>query len=284
MMRLSKSDDYQPLAWVGACPVYASTALVAIHVATALLVAFLVFLGQGALFAHFYFSSQAIKEHYEVWQFVTYPFVHFPGLMFVLEMVFFFWFGRQVELFIGRRDFLVLYGLLLILPPCALMAIGAFVPTSLAGSSTLHFCIFIAFACLYPNAELFFSIKAKWVAGILFGINWIFYFSYHQWADLLVLCVSASLALFFIGRLRYGFEFPSLSRIKKWVIPAPARLPPARKRPEASETEDLLVTVDSLLEKISSKGIASLTEKERRQLSQASDELKRRERTSNHGR
>jgi len=281
MMRLSKSDDYQPLAWVGACPVYASTALVAIHVATAILCAVLVALGQDSLLSHFYFSSEAVKGHYEVWQFASYPFFHFPSIWFVIEMVFFFWFGRQVELFIGRRDFLFLYAFLLFLPPCVLMALGAFTPTSLAGSGILHFSIFLAFACLYPNAELFFTIKAKWVAGVLLAIYELQCLAYHNWNELLVITLSALTAFLFIGRLRYGFEFPSFYRMKKWVVPAPPRLPPTRKRPETAQTEDLLVTVDSLLEKISSKGMGSLTEKERRQLSMASDELKRRERTSN---
>lgn len=278
MARLTKSDDYQPLAWVGRYPVYASTALVALHVATAVLAALMVSLGQGAIFSHLTFSSAAVSDRFQLWQFVTYAFVNFPSFGFAIEMVMLYWFGRQVESFIGRSDFLTLYGFLLILPPCVLMAIGALTPVQYAGSSTLNFCIFLAFACLYPNAELFFSIKAKWIAGILLTIDLLQMLAYHQWVQLLVLCLSACTAFFFIGRLRYGFDTPGLHWLQEMM---PSRRPggrPPRKAPERTK-EDLLVTVDSLLEKISSNGIASLTDKEREQLSLASEELKRRERT-----
>jgi len=283
-MRLSKSDDYQPLAWVGRYPVYASTMIVGLHVITAILVAILVTLGQGAIFSHLYFSSEAVKGHFEIWQFVTYAFVSFPSVWFLIEMAMLYWFGRQVELFIGRRDFLALYGFLLVLPPCALMAAGAFSPVMYAGSSTLDFSIFLAFACLYPDAEIFFTIKAKWVAGALLAIYWLQNLANHQWIELLVLSLSALTAFLFIGRLRYGFEFPSLGRLKIWLVPKPPLVPPSRKGPETERHEDLLLTVDSLLEKITRQGIGSLTDKERQQLARASDELKRRERTSSSSR
>jgi len=279
-MRLSKSDDYQPLTWIGRYPVYASTAMVGLHVATAILAALVVTLGKEEIFSHLYFSSEAITGHFELWQFITYAFVHFPSILFAINMVILYWFGRQVELFIGRRDFLALYGFLLILPPCVLMAAGAITPVKYAGASTLHFCIFLAFACLYPNAELFFTIKAKWVAGALLAIYLLQNLAYHQWVELLVLSLSALTAFLFIGKIRYGFEIPTISRLKTWLVPKPPRFPPSRKGQEPATKEDLLVTVDSLLEKISSKGLDSLTEKERDQLARASDELKKRERIS----
>ena len=78
-------------------------------------------------------------------------------------------FGREVERFIGRRAFLVLYALLLLIPSVFLLFWGAWQRVGLAGSSAIHFGIFIAFATIYPNVELFLRIMAKWVALIFVG-------------------------------------------------------------------------------------------------------------------
>jgi hypothetical protein len=275
MTRLTKSDDYQPLAWIGRCPVYATTALVVLHATTAILTAVLISLGKSSFFSHLYFSSAAVSGHYELWQFFTYAFVNMPTIWFVVELILLYWFGRQVEGFIGRRDFLALYGFLLILPPCSLMAVGAFSPVEYGGSQILNFCVFLAFATLYPNVELFFTIKAKWIAVCFLAIDSLQMLAAHSWVAMMVLGLSAFTAFFFIGRLRYGFEVPGLQRIKDSLAPKRSGAAPPRKAPERARKEDLLVTVDSLLEKISSKGLASLSDKEREQLSRASEELKR---------
>ncbi len=277
MIPIAKSDDYQPIAWIGRYPVYVAAALTGLHVATMLLTTLLMSLGKTSILSHLMFSSAAVSGDFAFWQFITYAFFHVPSLRFVVEMFMLYSFGREVERFIGRRDFLALYAFLLILPPCALMAVGAFTPVQYSGSETLHFCIFLAFACLYPNIEMFFFIKAKWIAFCFLAIDLLQMLAFHAWVPLLVLVLSALTAFFFIGRLRYGFAFPGLQMVKECFVPRQLSRP-SRKAPEHIRKEDLLVTVDSLLEKISKDGIASLTEKEREQLSRASEELQRRER------
>jgi membrane associated rhomboid family serine protease len=81
-------------------------------------------------------------------------------------------FGREIEIFLGRKSFVKLYAGLLITPPLVLAAAGwAGWPSIYWGSSALHFGIFVAFALLYPTAEILFSIQARWVALALLAIN-----------------------------------------------------------------------------------------------------------------
>ena len=53
---------------------------------------------------------------------------------------------REVERFIGRRGFVILYSLLLLVPTLVLTAAGLLAPFGLTGSATVHFGVFLAFA------------------------------------------------------------------------------------------------------------------------------------------
>ena len=65
----------------------------------------------------------------------------------------------------------MLYALLLWVPTVFLTIAGLWTRLGVAGSITLHFGIFIAFAAIYPQAEMLMRIQAKWVALILAGIG-----------------------------------------------------------------------------------------------------------------
>lgn len=276
-MRLARSDDFQPVAWVGRFPVYVSTFLVGIYFAAMAVTLVLGFLGKGSILRLLLFSSPAITQNYEVWRFFTYPLYNQPNLWFLVEMYILYSFGREVERFIGRRDFLFLYGLLLILPSCALLALGGYLPVIHGGSQILNFCIFLAFATLYPDLQLSF-IPAKWLAALFLGI-YCFQIG-RSWDLMVVLWLSTLTTFLFVGRLRWGFKIPLLSRAKKWFMPkAIGGTLPQLTAERKARTDELLITVDSLLDKISSNGIGSLTEKEREQLAKASSELKQRERS-----
>src|SRR6185436_9157434 len=106
--------------------------------------------------------------------------------------------GREVERFIGRRSYIWLYLILLIVPAAVLTIWGLWQRSALAGSPALHFGIFVAFATIYPRVELFLRIMAKWVALILAGIGTLAALAGHDWQTLVVLWVSIAATLFFI--------------------------------------------------------------------------------------
>ena len=172
MFGVARSDDYQPVAWMGRYPIHVPTLLVIVHVGCMVLACLFFLLGQEAILGYLAFDSAQILYAGRVWQIATYAFVHPPSnlLWFAVEMYMLFVFGREVERFIGRRAFLALYAVLLFVPTLLLTLCGFWFRTGLAGSSGIHFGIFIAFAAIYPNAEIFFRIMAKWIALILISM------------------------------------------------------------------------------------------------------------------
>lgn len=281
------SEDYYPITWIGRMPVYVTTLLVALHVAAMVGVTISLSMtgaaapGESAWTFPLVYSSAAVLKHFALWQLVSYAFVNTPSIWFAVEMWMLYVFGREVEKFVGRRAFLWLYIALVLAAPVALTLLAlAGVPSMLAGSGAIHFAVFVAFVVLYPRAEIFFSLQARWVALVLFGIYSAQYVANRLWVDLGVLwleCASAIAMLRFSGATAASFD--------SW-LPArddePRRESRSRKaaRKEEKDDVDLCDSIDPLLEKISKHGIGSLTKRERMRLEQARHALIEREKHS----
>ncbi len=188
MFGVTTSDDYRPVAWMGRYPVDVTTMLVGVHVAAAVFAAILVAVGAGSILGWLQFDSAALWSGGQVWRLFTYAFVHAPSalLWFAIEMYMLFVFGREVERFVGRRAYIALYLILLITPPTLLTVWGLWERSVVAGSPALHFGIFVAFATIYPRAELFLRIMAKWIALILAAVYTLQLLAYHAWSELVV--------------------------------------------------------------------------------------------------
>ncbi|HEY2143556.1 MAG TPA: rhomboid family intramembrane serine protease, partial [Candidatus Udaeobacter sp.] len=219
MFGVTTSDDYRPVAWMGRYPVDVTTMLVGLHVATAILAALLYTVGASSVLAYLQFDSAAVWSEGQVWRLVTYAFVHSPSslLWFAIEMYFLFVFGREVERFVGRRSFIALY-LILLITPAALLTIWGLWQRSVISlsspSSALHFGIFVAFATIYPRAELFLRIMAKWVVLILAAVYTLQLLAYHAWNDLVVVWTSIGVAFLFIEWSGAGPELAWWSALK----------------------------------------------------------------------
>ena len=193
MFGVTTHDDYQPVTWVGRYPVHVTTLLVAVHSIAAIAAAFMSAFGGAGILNLLIFDSAALFNG-SVWQLATYAFVHPPSglLWFALEMYMLFLFGREVERFIGRRAFIMLYLLLLLAPTVLLTLWGLSQRTAIGGSSAIHFGVFVAFATIYPRVEMFLRIMAKWVALALGAILTLQLLAAHAWPELAVLWLSAS--------------------------------------------------------------------------------------------
>ena len=259
------SGNTSPLIWVGSFPVYASTVLAAVHAATMVLTAVAMAAGAEALLQSLQFSSRAVLENFALWQFVTYAFVHIPDPWFLLEIYLLVAFGREIEAFLGRNAFLQLYAILLLLPPFVLTLAGlAGFPSIIMGSSALHFGVFLAFATLYPTAQIFFSIEARWLALGLLAVSALRHIAYSMHASLLVLLLDAAAAFVTIKILKgdWAFELPQPRSHLRIVKPE-----------ERVEHGVPLASIDAILEKISKSGMSSLNSKERSQLEKARAQL-----------
>ncbi|MGI8821624.1 MAG: rhomboid family intramembrane serine protease [Chthoniobacterales bacterium] len=276
MFGVTTSDDDQPVTWVGSYPVHVTTLLVAVHSIAAVLACFVTGFGGNGILGHLAFDSGFVLGRGEFWQLVTYAFVHPPSqlLWFAIEMYMLFIFGREVERFIGRRAFIALYVMLLLGPAVLMTVWGLWERTAIAGSSGLHFGIFIAFATIYPRVEMFLRIMVKWIALASGAILTLQLFAAHAWPELAVLWLSIAAAFLFIRMHGIGPELEWWTNLRAKFQPKPKFHVIPRSSPRRMvEPEDVYVSIDPLLEKISKSGINSLTANERRALDRARNQL-----------
>lgn len=275
-------NEYQPFGYLGRIPLYLTTILVIVY---SVIMALLVLLPAAHVpnvipFANaLAFDSDMVLHHFQVWRLATYPILNAPSLWFAVEMYFLYSFGREVERFLGRTSFGVLYLLLVVFGPCLLSAIGPWSYTQLVGSSVVNFAVFIAFATIYPNAEIFFTLRAKWIAAVLIGIFTLIDLRNGQVLDLMVFLATCLAAFLFIkylrGQIAFRFSLRDYLRLRRSrrnlrAVPEPPR---AARRNLPPPGEDVLESIDPLLDKIAKHGIGSLTDAERQRLEKAREEL-----------
>src|SRR5262249_35053594 len=104
--------------------------------------------------------------HGQVWQIITYPFIAFPQFFFIFSIFFFYWFGVDVEKYLGRTRYAQLFTLLLVTPALVLTLWwkGMGIHGGMGGSNNIGIGFFVAFATLYPNLEFWNWITMKWLA------------------------------------------------------------------------------------------------------------------------
>src|SRR5206468_1747253 len=264
MFGVTTSDDYRPVAWMGRYPVDVTTMLVGLHVAVAIFTAILYAIGVAPILAYLQFDSAAVWSG-QVWRLFTYAFVHAPNalLWFAVEMYMLFVFGREVERFIGRRAYIALYLVLLVAPAAVLTIWGLWQRSVLSlpsGSSALHFGIFVAFATVYPRAELFLRIMTKWVVLILAAVYTLQLLAYHAWSDLIAVWTSIGAAFLFIEMHGAGPELPWWDALKTRFAPRPKfHVVPKMHSTRSADPDDVYTSIDPILDKISKFGIGSLT-------------------------
>jgi len=223
------------------------------------------------------FTPAALQEGH-VWTLLTYPFVHDirqEGIWFAMEMLMFFWFGREVESAIGRKPMAWLYVVLAVVPALLLAGLAPWLGSGvLAGSSTISFAVFLGFCALHPGAQFFIGLSARWVGWILLAVYSLIYFAGRDWVGGLQMWAAAGLAVGWVRR--GGMEWPKIS------------FPTGRKKGskgKASVSKKVtgviaLEKVDPILEKISKEGMGSLTAAERKLLEDARKKLMAKDRSS----
>lgn len=280
MMSSEPYDDRSPLTWVGKYPVYLTTALVGVHAVAMIVVSLLMALGMSGLLDSLIYSSEAVVTRFAFWEFVTYVFVNKPSIWFVVEMYLLLMFGSEVEKRIGRRGFGWMYLALVLAIPTVLTGAAALGVSSVyAGSGAVHFAVFIAFVTIYPTAQIFFGLQARWVGLILLSINSLQFLASRDWVSLSMLWLASGCAVFML--IKAGVASSGVLDGVSDVIPRPAKESRKLTKVEKSKPEtsaDPYESIDPLLDKISKNGIHSLTKAERQRLEKARALLIERER------
>jgi rhomboid family protein len=224
-------------------------------------------------------------RHGFIWQPVTYMFLH-GGIWHILINLFILWFfGREVEYFIGPKSFTRLYFGAGLAGAALWLAFNFYSPASVIGASAAVLGCVIAFATLFPERDItllvFFvlpvSIKAKYLALIAIALDVVPLLEGTSGgvAHLAHLGGSA-LGYLYIKQLGYG----TTPRWLLWLQDIVARLKP-RHRPsprDLSPEEYMREQVDPILDKIAREGMQSLTRRERKILESAKDLMQKQQR------
>lgn len=234
-------------------------------------------------------SVQTAFGRLEVWRLITFQFLHDPSsLMHVLFNMFGMWvFGPMVEQYLGRKKYLAFYlmcglagGLLFailnvlsVYTPIHLLRINFATP--LIGASAGVFGVIIACAFVSPNStiQLLFPPIPMKMKTFAYGYVAIAFFS------LLMGTANAGGEAAHVGGAIAGFFFIRHSHFLTdfFDVFGDSRKPKNRKNKKRSTYRNYKNTpgpsqddIDKILQKVSQKGLASLTEKEKKILAEAS--------------
>jgi membrane associated rhomboid family serine protease len=290
------SNEARPLFYLGGTPVYLTTFLVALHVLALLLLS-----SMSTVYAEAVNFAPSLVARGQLWRLVTYVFVNGISIWTVVDLMFLFICGRQLEEFFGRKTFGILYALGALVPAVVLIAMYALTGANapLSGPHFVHFILLLSVAFVQPNAAMFVCwLKLKWVALAYFLINVLGLVQDRRWGLLLAFVATCVVAYLWLRRNGLGPRFdavlerlgdfkPSLPerRPKLRAVPGgrgassgsshlPAYEPKIRPRAELEREHPAILEIDTLLDKISREGLGSLNAAEKEALDRASAELK----------
>jgi membrane associated rhomboid family serine protease len=266
------NNEHQPVTWLNGHAIYAAHFVVVVFVASMLVTTLLMFFNAAHLLTWLEFDSTAVF-HGQVWRVFSFGLVNEPSLNFAFDMLWIIWAGREVEKFFGRRKFLMLYAIIYLLTPALLSLISLRWPMQAAGERGA-LALFVAFATLYPDAELMFGILAKWAAVIVVGIFTLMSLASHDVVSLITLWGPVGFAYAFVRHEQGRLTLPRFR--------LPRRQPQFRVLPDVEEEtrakapkDDAMIEVDALLDKIARSGINSLSANELAQLDEARARLRK---------
>lgn len=253
----SSSNDRAPLFSRGQFNFFATTLIAIAHVITLILTTISISAGWDGLLDVLQFWSKDVLSRGYIWQFVTHVFVNSPTFWFAWNLLTFFYCGQELERFYGRRAFLGLYALAILVPAVTTLVYGLFASASLTSCLLAHFAVFAAFGFTFPRI-VFFWVPTIWIVAANFLILLLQFIANRDWSWMTALIVTTGVVWLWTQWQRGIFTLPT--RLTRPSKPKPAPVNP---------------TVDALLDKISQHGIHSLTDKERAILEKARQDLLR---------
>jgi membrane associated rhomboid family serine protease len=223
----------------------------------------------------FALSREGFGHH--SWQLVTYMFLHKNTLHLLVNMLAFYFAGREVEAIVGPKHLLGIYFGGGILGGLADLAFRhSDVP--LVGASGAVFAVLIAFTTILPEIELtvwlFFVVpirlKAKYFAALLVGFSAVMVFLLPTFGNTsnLAHLGGCLLGWLYIKQLGYGNPL----RIQRYVF---ARRQRAERYARMSPAQFISEEIDPILDKISRDGIHSLSRAEKRILEKGREKIAR---------
>lgn len=240
-----------------------------------------------------YFGFDPLRALERPWTFFTYMFLHGGPLHLAFNLLAFFLFGPPVEERMGGKAFVGYYllcgagGALLSFALARLVPFGA----TVVGASGAVYGVLLAFAWFWPNERVFVfplpaPIAVKWVVVFLVAVSLVLgrFGAGDGVAHLAHLGGFAAGFLYLKTQdLRLGRAEQTLRRVAEpSVLVHPAAraargAPTAARGPRPRAQDAIHAEIDRVLDKISARGMASLTPAERKFLAEMSRKIPPRE-------
>ncbi|MCE0497006.1 MAG: rhomboid family intramembrane serine protease [Methylacidiphilales bacterium] len=278
MLYHEQSEDFRPLFWMQGRPIYANTLLVIFHIAAFVIAAlFISYFGLGAVFDALALNTPLVW-HGEVWRLFSYvafdpAFFIQRSLWFLINIALFWFFGREVEQFVGRKSYLKLYAGLVFIPAILLSLLGLFISLNpFLNCCEVFFGMFIAFATIYPGAlpSLWFPITAATLAWILLGISTVLDIAFHDFDSFFMLWTSSTVA--YVGMRLVGAG-RGMTWFTDWLEEKRAQRLARERNFKVLRDQQSNESIDAILDKISKNGVGSLNASERAALERARTKL-----------
>ncbi len=232
-------------------------------------------------------KSNLVQQPWQVYQLLTYGFAHQGVFHILFNMLFLFFFGRELEDIYGKAEFLRIYLVSIVLAGIVWVVFTAPTqsadepPARVLGASGGVMCVVMLFVMHFPRRLIYiwgvlpvpaWALGAFFVVGDLLGMAQARQPGQVGVANVAHLAGAAFGFLYFRMKWNLGRLVPSgLGDLKRTLL-----RPKLRIHDPDRESRDLSRQVDAILEKISREGEASLSKKERRTLEEASRRYQRR--------
>jgi membrane associated rhomboid family serine protease len=225
------------------------------------------FLNAKILEGIFALNSNMVN-HFYVFQLISYSFLHGDFFHILFNMLNLWFFGCEIEELWGKKNFFILYFLSVFMGGFLTWVVHNLGSSQgvVLGASGGVFGVMVTFALLWPNREALFMgifpVKMKYIILILMIMS-IFYGGAHIAHMAHIGGIIGGIAFFF-AKTKYKFDFNfSISRyLQKQKM--------KRYQEEMYRRQNAKETVDEILDKISRKGMKSLSRKEKQFLKDAS--------------
>jgi hypothetical protein len=281
MALLSSFNEDRPVTYFRGHPIYCATILTVAYAVGVLAT----FLAQALGASDTIVSLLAFEPSRsilggQIWQAFTYSFLATPSFFTIIGLLFLYVSAVEIEKYIGRARFLILYGVIVLIPVVSLTAASLILsfPVQFYGQTEIMIGLFIAFCTLYPGVQWGGFLTAKWVAIASLALSSVVDLSSPsplRWVPLGELWLISGFSFGYIRFLQRGGEMPSfrlpLRRRPKLRV---VQKPKPRSRPSSFEVAGNVTSeIDPLLDKIAKHGLNSLTSQERAALERARAKL-----------
>lgn len=243
-------------------------------------------LPEGGLESILALIPQKVFSDFQVWRLVTATFCHGGPWHLLWNMVFLWWFGRELEALHGSREFLIFYLIAGFLSSLAwalvTIATAPDQPAMMLGASGAVMAVTVLYTLYNPRHPIlmfgFFPIEMRWWVLIYLGAD--FYLllgpNYTPIAHVAHLGGAAFAVIYKYADLRVGRLFARRLVRPRLRVHRPEPEPEVELPQPSSLDEALEHRMDEVLAKIAREGPQSLTDQERQILDEASRRLRNR--------